>query len=188
MKLGIIKSVDNVSWLFWQMWKLSVHPSAQHCFESLCQRAYAWNISFRICYIGQLTWLTLVMYQILFTTRSPPMQHCILSETTSTCFFSFEFLSWWVFCCCCDGNLSYCLWLRSVPFFLRPHADVPSVLKCSCHNPYMRLGETLAADIILSVTDKHGNKTGKVSVWNLKLFFDFFPYVLLYGKVKTFWF
>ncbi|XP_044184398.1 structural maintenance of chromosomes flexible hinge domain-containing protein 1-like [Acropora millepora] len=47
-------------------------------------------------------------------------------------------------------------------FTLRPHADVPSVLKCSCHNPYMRLGETLAADIILSVTDKHGNKTGKL--------------------------
>ena len=37
----------------------------------------------------------------------------------------------------------------------------------------MSLGETLAADIILSVTDKHGNKTGKVSAWNLKLFFDF---------------
>ena len=162
------------SWLLWQMWKLSVHPSAQHCCESLCQRPDAWNVSFRICYSGQLTWLTLFMYQILITTGSPPMQHCILSETTSTCFFSFVFLSWLVFCCCCDGNLSYCLWLRSVPLFLRPHADVPSVLKCSCHNPYMRLGEILAADIILSVTDKHGNKTGKVSVWNLKLFFDFF--------------
>lgn len=29
----------------------------------------------------------------------------------------------------------------------------------------MRLGEPLVSDIILSVTDKHGNKTGKVS-WN----------------------
>ena len=38
----------------------------------------------------------------------------------------------------------------------------------------MGLGETLAADIILSVTDKHGNKTGKVSAWDLKLFFDLF--------------
>ena len=66
------------------------------------------------------------------------------------------------------------LLLRSVLSFFRPHADVPSILKCSCNNPYMRLGETLAADIILSVTDKHGNKTGKVSSWNLKLFFDFF--------------
>ena len=66
------------------------------------------------------------------------------------------------------------LLLRSVPSFFRPHTDVPSVLKCSCHNPYMRLGETLAADIILSVTDKHGNKTGKVSAWDLKLFFDLF--------------
>jgi len=27
----------------------------------------------------------------------------------------------------------------------------------------MRLGEPLVSDIILSVTDKHGNKTGKVS-------------------------
>ena len=49
----------------------------------------------------------------------------------------------------------------------------------------MRLGETLAADIIFSVTDKHGNKTGKVSALDLKLFFDFF-FVLLHGKVKTF--
>ena len=65
------------------------------------------------------------------------------------------------------------LLLRGVVFFSRPRADVPSILKCSCHNPYMRLGKTLAADIILSVTDKHGNKTGKVSAWNLKLFFDF---------------
>ena len=43
----------------------------------------------------------------------------------------------------------------------------------------MRLGETLVADIILSVTDKHGNTTGKVSAWDLKLFFDFFFYVFL---------
>ena len=64
--------------------------------------------------------------------------------------------------------------LRGVVFFSRPHADVPSILKWLCHNPYMRLGETLAADIILSVTDKYGNKTGKLSAWNLKLFFDFF--------------
>ena len=91
-----------------------------------------------------------------------------------------------VFCCCFDGNLSYCLSL-SVPFFLRPHADVPSVLKCSCNNPYMRLGETLAADIILSVTDKHGNKTGKVSVWNLKLFFYFlFPMLCCMVRWKHF--
>ena len=42
----------------------------------------------------------------------------------------------------------------------------------------MRLGETLVADIILSVTDKHGNKTGKVSAWDLKLFCDFFSVFL----------
>jgi len=45
----------------------------------------------------------------------------------------------------------------------RPHADVPSILKCLCDEPRMRLGEPLAADIIISATDKHGNKTGKVS-------------------------
>ena len=28
----------------------------------------------------------------------------------------------------------------------------------------MRLGETLAADIILSVTDKHGNKTERTAI------------------------
>lgn len=47
-------------------------------------------------------------------------------------------------------------------YFFRPLADVPNVLKCSCDVPRMRLGEPLACDIILSVTDKHGNKTGKV--------------------------
>lgn len=47
-------------------------------------------------------------------------------------------------------------------FTLRPHADVPNILKCSCSNPRMRLGEPLAADIILSITDKHGNKSGKL--------------------------
>ena len=46
--------------------------------------------------------------------------------------------------------------------FTRPLADVPHILKCSCDEPRMRLGEPLASDIILSVTDKHGNKTGKV--------------------------
>lgn len=46
--------------------------------------------------------------------------------------------------------------------FVRPLADVPNILKCSCDEPRMRLGEPLVSDIILSVTDKHGNKTGKV--------------------------
>ena len=46
--------------------------------------------------------------------------------------------------------------------FTRPLADVPHILKCLCDEPRMRLGEPLASDIILSVTDKHGNKTGKV--------------------------
>ena len=102
------------------------------------------------------------------------MQHHTILETISTCLFSFVFLSWWVFVLVVMVTYHTFLSLRSVPFFLRPHADVPSILKCSCHNPYMRLGETLAADIILSVTDKHGNKTGKVSAWDLKLFLDFF--------------
>ena len=47
--------------------------------------------------------------------------------------------------------------------FIRPLADVPNILKCSCDEPRMRLGEPLVSDIIMSVTDKHGNKTGKVS-------------------------
>ena len=103
------------------------------------------------------------------------MQHHIISETISTCLFSFVFLSWWVFVLVVMVTYHTFLSLSSsVPFFFRPHADVLSVLKCSCQNPYMRLGETLAADIILSVTDKHGNKTGKVSAWDLKLFFDLF--------------
>ena len=101
------------------------------------------------------------------------MQHHIISETISTCLFSFVFLSWSVFVLVIVVTCHIILSLRGVVIFFRPHADVPSILKCSCHNPYMRLGETLAADIILSVTDKHGNKTGKVSAWNLELFFDF---------------
>ena len=99
--------------------------------------------------------------------------HIILSETISVCLFSFVFLSWSVFVLVIVVTCHTILSLRGVVFFSRPHADVPSILKCSCHNPYMRLGETLAAGIILSVTDKHSNKTGKVSAWNLKLFFDF---------------
>ena len=110
------------------------------------------------------------------------MQHHIISETISTCLFSFVLLSWSVFVLVNVVTYHTILSLRGVPFFSRPHADVPSVLNCSCKNPYMRLGETLAVDIILSVTDKHSNKTGKVSAWDLKLFF----YVLLHGKVKTF--
>ena len=94
-------------------------------------------------------------------------------KTISTCLFSFVFLSWSVFVLVIVVTCHTILLLRGVVFFSRPHADVPSILKCSCHNPYMRLGETLATDIILSVTDKHGNKTGKVSTWDLKLFFDF---------------
>lgn len=49
------------------------------------------------------------------------------------------------------------------PLLVRPLADVPNILKCTCDEPVMRLGEPLLSDIILSVTDKHGNKTGKVS-------------------------
>lgn len=47
-------------------------------------------------------------------------------------------------------------------YFVRPLADVPSILKCLCDEPRLRLGEPLSSDIILSATDKHGNKTGKV--------------------------
>lgn len=47
-------------------------------------------------------------------------------------------------------------------FTVKPLADVPNILKCYCEEPHMRLGEPLVSDIILSVTDKHGNKTGKL--------------------------
>ena len=36
------------------------------------------------------------------------------------------------------------------------------MLKCSCENPKLRLGEALNSEVILSVTDQHGNKIGKV--------------------------
>ncbi|RMX48106.1 hypothetical protein pdam_00002687 [Pocillopora damicornis] len=47
-------------------------------------------------------------------------------------------------------------------FTIKPLADVPSILKCLCDEPRLRLGEPLSSDIILSATDKHGNKTGKL--------------------------
>ena len=64
-------------------------------------------------------------------------------------------------------SLSYCnVYIQFNVFsslFVRPLADVPNILKSSCDEPVMRLGEPLVSDIIMSVTDKHGNKTGKVS-------------------------
>ena len=99
------------------------------------------------------------------------MQHHIISETITACLFSFVFLSWSVFVLVIVATCHTILSLTGVVFFSRPHFDVPSILKCSCHNPYMRLGETLAADIILSVTEKHGNKTGKVGAIDFSLCF-----------------
>ena len=63
-----------------------------------------------------------------------------------------------------DWNFSlYVIRFLFFSLFTRPLADVPNILKCSCDEPRMRLGEPLVSDIIMSVTDKHGNKTGKVS-------------------------
>ena len=60
-------------------------------------------------------------------------------------------------------------------FFLRAYAGEASQIKCKCiGKKQVRLGEKFSGDILVSVTDKHGNEIKKV---------DFLPSILRLFKI-----